>query len=66
MVQCSSTRKAARPDDRGYTKHKDKTMPLPPPFHVLPRYLNPALRSVAGYLPPLALLHHRGRRSRRA
>ena len=39
-------------------------MPLPGPFHVLPRYLNPALRSVAGYLPPVALLHLRGRSGR--
>lgn len=29
----------------------------------LPRYLNPVLRPVAGWLPPLAVLHHRGRRS---
>lgn len=41
-------------------------MPLPQPLSVLPRYLNPVLRPVAGYLPPLALLHHSGRRSRRA
>ena len=49
-----------------HTKHEDKAMPLPRPFHVLPRYLNPALRSVAGYLPPLALLHHTRRRSGQA
>lgn len=38
-------------------------MPLPTPLKVLPRYLNPALRAVAGHLPPLAILHHSGRRS---
>lgn len=38
-------------------------MPMPRALRVLPRYLNPALKSVAGYLPPLALLHHVGRRT---
>lgn len=41
-------------------------MPLPRPMTVLPRYLNPAARPLARYLPPFALLHHEGRRSRRA
>lgn len=41
-------------------------MPLPQQLGVLPRYLNPVLRPVAGYLPPLALLRHYGRRSGRA
>lgn len=40
-------------------------MPLPRSLSVMPRYLNPLLRPIAGYLPPLALLHHRGRRSGR-
>jgi deazaflavin-dependent oxidoreductase (nitroreductase family) len=31
----------------------------------LPRYLNPALTPVARRLPPLAVIHHRGRRSGR-
>ena len=38
-------------------------MPLPRPLRVLPRYLNPVLRPVVGYLPPLAVLHHTGRKS---
>ncbi len=38
-------------------------MPLPRPLRVLPRYLNPVLRPIAGYLPPLAVLHHTGRKS---
>lgn len=38
-------------------------MPLPRPLRVLPRYLNPVLRPVARYLPPLAVLHHTGRKS---
>ena len=38
-------------------------MPLPRPLRVLPRYLNPILRPIAGYLPPLAVLHHVGRKS---
>jgi deazaflavin-dependent oxidoreductase (nitroreductase family) len=38
-------------------------MPLPKPLRILPRYLNPALRAVAAYLPPLAVLHHTGRRT---
>jgi deazaflavin-dependent oxidoreductase (nitroreductase family) len=38
-------------------------MPLPPLLRVLPRYLNPILRPVAGHLPPLAVLHHTGRKS---
>ena len=40
-------------------------MPLPRRLSLLPHYLNPLLRPIAGYLPPLALLHHRGRRSGR-
>lgn len=40
-------------------------MPLPHPLKVLPRYLNPALRPLSQHLPPLALLHHKGRRSGR-
>lgn len=40
-------------------------MPLPQPLSIMPRYLNPVLRPVAGYLPPLALLHHTGRQSGR-
>lgn len=38
-------------------------MPLPRPARALPRLLNPALRRVAGYLPPLAVLHHTGRKT---
>jgi deazaflavin-dependent oxidoreductase (nitroreductase family) len=38
-------------------------VPLPRPARILPRYLNPALRRVAIYLPPLAVLHHNGRRT---
>lgn len=41
-------------------------MPLHRSLIVMPRYLNPLLRPIAGYLPPLALLHHRGRRSGRS
>lgn len=38
-------------------------MPLPPAARALPRYLNRVLRPAAAYLPPLAVLHHIGRRS---
>ena len=38
-------------------------MPMPRPLAGLPRYLNPVLRPLARWLPPLAVLHHRGRRS---
>ncbi|MFC9549980.1 nitroreductase family deazaflavin-dependent oxidoreductase [Rhodococcus sp. NPDC056960] len=38
-------------------------MPLPEKMAVLPKYLNPVLRPLAAYLPPLAVIHHRGRRS---
>lgn len=41
-------------------------MPMPGPLTGLPRYLNPVLRPLARRLPPLAVLHHRGRRSGRS
>jgi deazaflavin-dependent oxidoreductase (nitroreductase family) len=41
-------------------------MPMTGPFAVLPKYLNPVLTPLSGRLPPLALLHHRGRRSGKA
>jgi deazaflavin-dependent oxidoreductase (nitroreductase family) len=40
-------------------------MTLPRPLSILSRYLNPVVRPLAGYLPPMALLGHRGRRSGR-
>ena len=40
-------------------------MPMPRPLAGLPRYLNPVLKPVARRLRPLAVLHHRGVRSRR-
>jgi deazaflavin-dependent oxidoreductase (nitroreductase family) len=40
-------------------------MPMPRRLAGLPRYLNPVLKPLAGRLPPLAILHHRGRRSGR-
>jgi deazaflavin-dependent oxidoreductase (nitroreductase family) len=45
---------------------KENDMPMPRPLAGLPRYLNPVLTPLAGRLPPLAILHHRGRRSGRA
>ena len=38
-------------------------MPMPRPLNALPRYLNPVLTPLARRLPPLAVLHHVGRRS---
>lgn len=38
-------------------------MPLPHTLAVLPKYLNPVLRPMAAYVPPLAVVHHRGRRT---
>lgn len=38
-------------------------MPVPGKLAVLPKYLNPVLRPLAAYLPPLAVVHHRGRRT---
>lgn len=38
-------------------------MPMPQAFAVLPKYLNPLMRRLAPYIPPLAVIHHRGRRS---
>jgi deazaflavin-dependent oxidoreductase (nitroreductase family) len=41
-------------------------MPMPRALAGLPRYVNPVIRPLAGYVPPLAVLHHRGRRSGRS
>ncbi|MGW0860570.1 nitroreductase family deazaflavin-dependent oxidoreductase [Streptomyces sp. NPDC002690] len=38
-------------------------MPVLSRFSGLPRYFNPVLRPLARWIPPLAVLHHRGRRS---
>lgn len=38
-------------------------MPVLSRFPSLPKYLNPVLRPLAKWLPPLAVLHHRGRKS---
>lgn len=38
-------------------------MPVLSRFSGLPKYLNPVLRPLARWMPPLAVLHHRGRRS---
>jgi deazaflavin-dependent oxidoreductase (nitroreductase family) len=38
-------------------------MPITGPAASLPKYLNPILRPVARWLPPLALVHHEGRRT---
>lgn len=38
-------------------------MTLSPRMAVLPKYLNPVMRPLAAYMPPLAVIHHRGRRS---
>ncbi|OUS82223.1 hypothetical protein [Rhodococcus sp. NCIMB 12038] len=36
-------------------------MPLPQSAAALPKLLNPVLRPLARYVPPLAVIHHRGR-----
>ncbi|MBV2362030.1 nitroreductase family deazaflavin-dependent oxidoreductase [Streptomonospora nanhaiensis] len=41
-------------------------MPMPRAFRSLSRVLNPVVRPLAGRLPPLALVHHTGRRTGRA
>ncbi|MCX5395695.1 nitroreductase family deazaflavin-dependent oxidoreductase [Streptomyces sp. NBC_00102] len=38
-------------------------MPVLSRFSKLPKYFNPVLRPLARWVPPLAVLHHRGRRS---
>lgn len=38
-------------------------MPFLSRFSGLPKYLNPVLRPLGRWVPPLAVLHHRGRRS---
>ncbi|MFD7874878.1 nitroreductase family deazaflavin-dependent oxidoreductase [Streptomyces sp. NPDC059766] len=38
-------------------------MPFLSRFSSLPKYLNPVLRPLGRWVPPLAVLHHRGRRS---
>ncbi|ROQ69085.1 deazaflavin-dependent oxidoreductase (nitroreductase family) [Streptomyces sp. 840.1] len=40
-------------------------MPFLSRFSGLPKYLNPVLRPLARFVPPMAVLHHRGRRSGR-
>ncbi|WP_158715998.1 nitroreductase family deazaflavin-dependent oxidoreductase [Streptomyces sp. NRRL B-24720] len=42
---------------------RKKSMPVLSRFSGLPKYLNPVLRPLARWVPPLAVLHHRGRRS---
>lgn len=36
-------------------------MPLPEGLSVLPKYLNSFMKPMAAYVPPLAVIHHRGR-----
>ena len=38
-------------------------MPITGALANLPKYINPVLRPLSAWLPPLAVVHHRGRRS---
>lgn len=38
-------------------------MPITGPAASLPKYLNPILTPIARWVPPLAVIHHRGRRT---
>lgn len=46
-----------------HTISQDHLMPLPRAAAAMPKYLNPLMRPLARYVPPLAVIHHRGRTS---